>query len=640
MSAAEPRPRSARALAARVALVGGLAALVLALVWSWPRARAASDAPPLDLVLVDASASATELRPAWRAEVERELARVRAEAVAAGRELALVALDAGATLERAPDAASGFDARTALEGLPRGGRAAEGSALAAALDLAERVRAERGAPGGRAIVIGDASYTGPDPAPRLARLAALGFACERRALSPPSAGRVALGELRLPRALHAGAALAARVTIHAPLGAFVRIAARARWAEGAVERELATEAPAGAPVDPDGFAAWSATIDFGVTGPGLVDIALAARAASTRAEVARPRAPAAPSAAESKRFARVFVGDAPSVLVAGSDAVALDALATALADARGGAPLAVERVVVGADARGAIAERLGVVDALVTLDLAPTALPELELAAFVRGGGGWLALLGPDARAAFAGDRGAFELLPLVPREGAPPRDVVFVVDGSGSMAGDAQTALLGAVTDVLGVLGAEERPSSAGSRASSGRRSRARPARRPTNARRSRGGSSPSTHPADRPACSPRSSAGSPSAPARVKRSCSCSATARSRRRTAPRRARVRSRRAPRARERASCPSRSAPRRTSRCSARSRRPASPCCAPGSSTVPRASGWRGFSRASSARGARRPADRTRSSRSRARATPMPRRCSRRRPRSRPRPGPA
>lgn len=448
---------SARAIrVVRIALLAlGLAALALGLAWSLPRARAASDAPPLDLVLVDASASASELRPTWRAEVARLLAAVRAESAARGAELAVVAYDAGATLAAPPKAASAFDASAALAGLPRAGAATRGSELGLALDLAESVRAEHGAARGRLIVLGDASYTGGDPAARLARFAAHGFAVERRGLGAPPPRAVALGELRLPRALHAGAALAVRVLVVAPPESEVRLAARAAWrrADGTratVERALAARAPAGAPRDADGFATWSVAFDFGVVGPGAVDVGIAACAARVGEPGEAPRAPDAPSSARAEAFARVVVGDAPCALVAGARGPALDALAAAFERAG----FAVDAL----DADAVPAERLERADVLVTLDRAPRALPTAELGAFVRGGGGWLALLGSDARAAFAGERGAFELLPLVPPRGAPARELVFLVDGSGSMAGDAQVALSSALVDLLALTGPGER--------------------------------------------------------------------------------------------------------------------------------------------------------------------------------------
>ncbi|MBI5365257.1 MAG: hypothetical protein HZA53_18915, partial [Planctomycetes bacterium] len=124
--------RGRRMLAARGALFVGLGALVLALVWSWPRARAASDARPLELVLVDVSASArtTPARDSgWLAAALADEARAAEHAGADFRELAC---GLGASVDHAPGAP--LDARALAERLAA--RREDASELAAALDLA------------------------------------------------------------------------------------------------------------------------------------------------------------------------------------------------------------------------------------------------------------------------------------------------------------------------------------------------------------------------------------------------------------------------------------------------------------------------------------------------------------------------
>jgi hypothetical protein len=87
-----------------------------------------------------------------------------------------------------------------------------------------------------------------------------------------------------------------------------------------------------------------------------------------------------------------------------------------------------------------VARELAGLAALVSFDVAPSALPAAPVASFVERGGGWLALSGwsllDDWIPGAEQDRLA-QLLPCLPAQrDAPERDVVLLVDGSGSMAG------------------------------------------------------------------------------------------------------------------------------------------------------------------------------------------------------------
>ncbi|MDF1838568.1 MAG: VWA domain-containing protein, partial [Planctomycetota bacterium] len=93
---------------------------------------------------------------------------------------------------------------------------------------------------------------------------------------------------------------------------------------------------------------------------------------------------------------------------------------------------------------------------LLTLDLAPADLPAEVLASFVHRGGVWLALgeksmlPGWSGRSVMNGkDLGA--LLPLTPDHGdGPAKDVILLVDGSGSMQGDPWTQVQSATLTLL----------------------------------------------------------------------------------------------------------------------------------------------------------------------------------------------
>lgn len=118
----------------------------------------------------------------------------------------------------------------------------------------------------------------------------------------------------------------------------------------------------------------------------------------------------------------------------------------------GGPGLESEQVALGLTAPGVVCQPVPAEDLgrwlpeahlLVTLDLAPGELPAECLTQFVERGGSWLAmgegamLPGWSGRSVMAGgDLGA--LLPLTPDHGdGPAKDVILLVDGSGSMQGD-----------------------------------------------------------------------------------------------------------------------------------------------------------------------------------------------------------
>ena len=82
-------------------------------------------------------------------------------------------------------------------------------------------------------------------------------------------------------------------------------------------------------------------------------------------------------------------------------------------------------------------------DAVLTLDVGPAELPGHAMRAFIDSGGGWLAtigwhFLGSWSPAGQAAEGDLSSILPLDPgNEGGTERDVVLLVDGSGSMAGE-----------------------------------------------------------------------------------------------------------------------------------------------------------------------------------------------------------
>jgi hypothetical protein len=111
----------------------------------------------------------------------------------------------------------------------------------------------------------------------------------------------------------------------------------------------------------------------------------------------------------------------------------------------------------------ALPEALGHVKALLTLDVDDGALPQSLLRAFLDAGGGWLDGSGAAALrgkpASQAAPTGARALLPLWPDAPArPARDVLLLIDGSGSMAGAAFEALRAAALKLGEAVPAQDR--------------------------------------------------------------------------------------------------------------------------------------------------------------------------------------
>jgi Mg-chelatase subunit ChlD len=403
------------------------AALACALAaWLFlPRAR--TDSPPrarLVVALVDVSASVSRAR-AWLPWVRAELRELATQVSARGDELAVLSFADGVATGFGPGEPARF-----LESLAGQGGAPfdSGQGLArGATRLSEALAAAEGLldarPAGELWLLAPASYTGASPSGALARLAAAGTRFVVRAPPRPEAGDLGLLELELAPRVEAGAPLVARLRLvwrcgseppaRATLALEVECDARTRT----LERELAPP---------------------GVDGP--FELALDCGPAELgRNEVrARCRLGSGPDLFPENDRARASTtaGDARVVGVVRGPELGAEAEAW-LAPAGRSALTGLQFVFLAPEA---LAPELDGLDALVSLDLAPADLPEALLASFVQRGGGWLALAGFGfLRDWSPGEAGGalHTLLPAepAPRE-APPRDVVLLVDGSGSMEG------------------------------------------------------------------------------------------------------------------------------------------------------------------------------------------------------------
>jgi hypothetical protein len=379
-------------------------------------------------VLADTSASAWRTRSGYaewlRAEVAEEAERARA----GGAELALVRSGRAEVVygPARPDGAAGHALDPAAEG---GDLATE---LAAAVAAAERLL--DGRPSGRLVLLGDGTFTGADPLPSLARLAASGVELAAERAPEPDRVDFAVAALRVPRELEIGAPLAVEVAIEA----------RGAPSPGArTELELELAEPG--------------------RGPRVVSQTLELQGASA---VARLELGAA-RAGRTEVRARLRHGDPGG----GGDAAAENDAASAVVDVAGALVAAAllptdlapparadwERWLAGFEQLGGIqvlrmapgdfAASPARAEVAISCGVPIAAGQDLGLAGFAAAGGGWLAL---GARGLLNGlDEGRAGLSPLLLAEG-PARRVLFLADGSGSMAGAPFDELARAVLGAL----------------------------------------------------------------------------------------------------------------------------------------------------------------------------------------------
>ncbi|MEM7310557.1 MAG: VWA domain-containing protein [Planctomycetota bacterium] len=430
MAALEALLAYRRAVAAVGALLLGLAAWLLL-----PR-PAASEVrePAVRALLVDASASVVRRRPGWLPWIRAELARQAQLAVedegGAAQQLAVVVFGADVAVRFGPGAPAELIARLeARAGAPFDTAAEDdgASALAGALEVAAGWTAAATRPPGEVILLGDGGWTGANPAPWLGRLAAAGVAV--RHAPPPPATRPdgAVLSVDLPEVVEVGAPLVAtaRVRVDGPLVA----------PEG-TGPVLLCEVSGGGGTRTD-------VVPLAL-GPGeterRVPIALGP-ADYGRTEVAvRIALPGGVDPVpENDRAAASTVAEGELVCGAVAAVASREALERWLAPAGAALFPGLQVLLLRPDE---LAGKLDQLDLLVTYDVPLDDLPAPLLAPFVERGGGWLAVSGWGFLGDWSpGPGGRSELHRMLPMRPAPtdvgPRDVVLLVDGSGSMAGE-----------------------------------------------------------------------------------------------------------------------------------------------------------------------------------------------------------
>jgi Mg-chelatase subunit ChlD len=447
-----------RAGAVAACLYAGAAALaagaLLALV---PFGR---PAPPRWVALVDTSQSVERRHPDAAARVRSALRRWLDEALAARAEVELWVVGPGAERRAGP-----LEPRALLERLaerrlldpPAGGAA--GTPVALALERIEA--ASSSAPAARLHWIGDASYTGTDPAALLARAAALGASCSAETLGPPLVSDVGFSACDFVEPLVPGAPVRVVGAVSAVLAApgVRRVAVELEGSHGTrVEFELDVA---------DG-----SVVPFRAELGRCPEVLVPSAASSAAPAAGPPSAPSAESAAElaaaapaltrlslrgrvrpvanSERDAfpendvvavEAAVGTAPRVACVGFDAATfvLPRRSAEAATAWHGA------------AEFPRGDAWGRIDVLLSRGAPSTPEAAAELRTWIHGGGVWW-MLGAVGAAGVESwpDAALRDALPFVPARGGPERCVRLLVDASGSMQGEPFELLRGAALELV----------------------------------------------------------------------------------------------------------------------------------------------------------------------------------------------
>lgn len=414
-------------------LVAALSAAAASACW-WPGVALPGGARPLHAVLVDVSASVVRARPAWRSWRDEQLNLERARALEDDHALFVASFADGFEVLFGPADAGELE----TQALPATTLADSSSELGRALEALVQRAAQR--PLARVIVLGDGRFDGVDPRDALDQLRQLGAEFELRRPPPPELADLSVESLRAPREVEVGAPLAVAAqlgSLAAPLGPSARAVVEFRVVDRRGARSLERI------VTPERFDGGASLVacDLGPLEEGLTRIS-----ARVRLEGASDVVPENDECAT-----RVRSRGARVIGVVAARAPRFEAW---LDECRDLAGLQWLEPVTALDQLP-----LDACDALVTLDCDPRELDEGRVRDFVRRGGGWLALGAQVLVGAKAAqpDGGLTELLPLA-LESRQERDLLLLLDGSGSMDPAASAELRAASLEVARRAPAAER--------------------------------------------------------------------------------------------------------------------------------------------------------------------------------------
>ena len=427
-----------------------LGAILLALSTLW-MAPEEVEHRAVRALLVDVSASATRPSPKYASRVRAELEQEALAALESGEELLVVL--AGSEVRRAFGPGSPEELRAELRGeagpplnpIPTGESGAR-SELARGVRLVEELLESAGATEASLLVVGDGTVTGEDPARWIRRLAARGLHWRGLRRLGPELTDLALGELRAPRQLEQGAPLIASVRVERREGArgerpYDQLELRATDATGVRTSVLELDKLYDRAEARPGSGRATADYRFALGAAGLGRTVLEARLRSSTSELAA-------DASSENDSLRSFVRAGEPLVVGWLAAEPLEPTLRAYARRL---PAGFSSVFLEPGQVGATLPQL---DALLVFDRSLDELPAALCESFVKSGGGlflaggWNLLSGWDAAGEVSRLR---ELLPLQLDPGAPgERDVIVLVDGSGSMAGEPFEQVRRAVRDLV----------------------------------------------------------------------------------------------------------------------------------------------------------------------------------------------
>jgi hypothetical protein len=421
-------------LALVAALGGALASLP---IWPGPSAGA-----PLDVLLVDVSASVVRTRPDWLPFVRGALSEAAERARDEGREVEVWSYADGVARLFGPGPADEFANRLRGVGGPlfdplSGDLDDSRTDLCAALERAAGSLAESARVAGRVVLVG-ADGCGPRaPEPLLAQLASQGVELEHAAPPDPTRPDLGLLELRGPAAPEPGA----------PLGVWVEVAVRGRVPGVVLDFEVSRAGqverrriPWPGPFQDERICR---AVALGPTVEG-----------STRIELS-----VAPQGATADAFPE---NDRRLLTVPSGGRRALALLVDRERRSQAEAFVAASRGLEGLDWEildpGDAAPELERFDAFVAWDPDPDGLPLELIGDRVRQGAGFATLAGWRAPSMLTDPRAA-DLVALEPApRGRPPRQVLLLVDGSGSMAGETFEEVRRAAVELAAAIPAEDR--------------------------------------------------------------------------------------------------------------------------------------------------------------------------------------
>ena len=445
-----------------------IAAIALLAAGAWlarpgeRRAEGGPSLPALRAILVDASASSVGgsagANVGWRRWATRALFSEAREAAEAGEDIAVVVYADEVRRSFGPERARALLDRITGAGGKGLTLESEGSALhsdlAGAMRVARELLGEEGRSPGRLVLLGDGSYTGADPRPELARIAA----CAHELRRVPSPAR-SQGDLCV---------VAARAPRRAPRGADLAVELDLRWWPGV---DGVDPGPLHVVVDGTGRSGrpWRTTFGSATArwwpepGSGLAPEAPRLRGSlrvvleglepgdyALRATV-RPEGGRDPLPHNDSGGFVVRVGDPVRVVACADGPKANEALQRATRDE------AFDALDVRVVPLPALASHLPSADVLWTVGQPCAYLPTGDVERFLGRGGGWLHAGGGDLLRTDGAALSALLALEVEP-EDRRPRDVLMLADGSGSMKGERWRRVSDALVDLVPEVPATDR--------------------------------------------------------------------------------------------------------------------------------------------------------------------------------------